>query len=275
MSAQLRGALFRLVHGGALRNACIFALVLSVLMAVASVGLVPFDDTPPTSGASLVAVVGGAIFYSAASSYFCVRLAMDDIAGGFAKTLLADVPGERALTLRREYHAAMLLVAALVPAAVLLVATAMTLVVFLVIGLVPPAAELVHLVLWLVLTWLVSWAYACLATVATWKFCSRSAATLWAVLVSSGLAGLVLGMLVATAGVWWGAPWLADVVVWLPSAGLRYLGAVASIPLDAGGVAGWLARDAQTLVRLLASSLGVFVISVLVTLLSASRKDVA
>ena len=27
MSAQLRGALFRLVHGGALRNACIFALV--------------------------------------------------------------------------------------------------------------------------------------------------------------------------------------------------------------------------------------------------------
>ena len=275
MSARLRGALFRLVHGGALRNACIFALALSALVAVAPMGLAYFDDTPPASGASLVNVVGGAIFYSAASSYFCVRLAMDDIADGFARTLLADVPGGRELALRREYHAAMLLVAALVPAAVLLVATVVTLVAFLVVGLVPPAAELVHLVLWLVLTWFVSWVYGCLAMAATWELRSRSAGTLWAVLVSSGVAGLLLGTLVAAAGMWWGAPWLADVAPWLPSSGLRYLGAVASAPLDAGGVAGWLARDAAPIARLLASSCALLVVSSLLTFLSASRKDVA
>ena len=92
-----------------------------------------------------------------------------------------------------------------------------------------------ELALFLGLSWLLAFAYGCATAVVVWACRSAGAGVAWALMVSSGIAGSLLGQVLALVGR--GVSWVGALVPWLPASCMQSLGNHASALLAAPAAA--------------------------------------
>lgn len=155
---------------------------------------------------------------------------VSDMEHGFVKNLLMSRRG------RRIYYGEKLVFVALLQAMLLAVFAVAATVAFAAAGFSYEVAEgPAEVVLWLGLAWLLAVAYALIAAVVTWLTRSKWLGVVLALVVSTGVAGMVVAQLCSLLAL--GLPWLAGVPQWLLHECARLLGGGSSALLLASDAA--------------------------------------
>lgn len=155
---------------------------------------------------------------------------VSDMEHGFVKNLLMSRRG------RRIYYGEKLVFVALLQAMLLAVFAVAATVAFAAAGFSYEVAEgPTEVALWLGLAWLLAVAYALIAAVVTWLTRSKWLGVVLALVVSTGVAGMVVAQLCSLLAL--GLPWLAGVPQWLLHECARLLGGGSSALLLASDAA--------------------------------------
>lgn len=142
---------------------------------------------------------------------------VSDMEHGFVKNLLMSRRG------RRIYYGEKLVFVALTQAMLLALSAVAATIAFAAAGFSYEAAEgPVEVALWLGLAWLLAVAYALIAAVVTWLTRSKWLGVVLALVVSTGVAGMVAAQLCSLLAL--GLPWLAGAPQWLLHECARLLG---------------------------------------------------
>lgn len=140
-----------------------------------------------------------------------------DFSTHFARNLVMDRRG------RLRYYGEKLVLVGLLAAFFLAVASLSGAVSFAVAGFSYAAANPAgEFVLSLALAWLLAFAYGCATAVIVWASRSAGAGVAWALMVSSGIAGSLVGQVLTLAGR--AVPWIGAVAPWLPASCMQSLG---------------------------------------------------
>lgn len=153
-----------------------------------------------------------------------------DFSTHFARNLVMDRRG------RLRYYGEKLVLVALLSAFFLAVASLSGALSFAVAGFSYAAGNPVgEFALSLALAWLLAFAYGCVTAVVVWASRSAGAGVAWALMVSSGIAGSLIGQVLTLAGR--AVPWIGAVVPWLPASCMQSLGNQAAALLTAPAAA--------------------------------------
>lgn len=175
-----------------------------------------------------MAVSGGAL--AMVVSLVVALFFAQDFTTHFARNLVMDRRG------RLRYYSEKLVLAGLLSAFFLIVAALAGAASFAVAGFTYAAESPVgDLALFLGLAWLLAFAYGCATAVVVWATRSAGAGVAWALMVSSGIAGSLLGQVLLLLGR--GVPWIGALAPWLPASCMQALGNNASTLLAAPAAA--------------------------------------
>lgn len=166
-----------------------------------------------------MAVSGGAL--AMVVSLVAALFLAQDFSAHFARNLVMDRRG------RRRYYGEKLVLVGLLSAFYLAVAALAGAASFAAAGFTYAAASpLGELVLFLGLAWLLAFAYGCTTAVVVWACRSAGAGVAWALMVSSGIAGSLLGQVLLLLGR--GVPWIGALEPWMLASCMQNLGNHAS-----------------------------------------------
>lgn len=166
-----------------------------------------------------MAVAGGAL--AMVVSLVAALFLAQDFSTHFARNLVMDRRG------RMRYYGEKLVLVGLLSAFYLAVAALAGAASFAAAGFTYAAASpLGELVLFLGLAWLLAFAYGCTTAVVVWATRSAGAGVAWALMVSSGIAGSLLGQVLLLLGR--GVPWIGALEPWMLASCMQNVGNHAS-----------------------------------------------